>query len=60
MVVVVKIPGIGGAFRILSEFRELSLCGPFGPCFMSNNHFHYSLINESYYDMTQCVTVSFL
>ncbi len=36
MIVGVKIPGIGGGFSILSDFGELSLCGPYGcchPCF---------------------------
>ncbi len=30
-------PGIGVVFRILINFRELSFCGPYGPCF-----FHWS------------------
>ena len=29
MVAGVKMPCIGGAFRILSDFRTLSFCGPF-------------------------------
>ena len=27
------IPGIGGGFWILIDFRELNFCGPCGPCF---------------------------
>ncbi len=34
MVSGVKLPGIGGEFKILSDFRELSFCGPFGSCFV--------------------------
>ena len=26
-------PGIGVGYWILSDFRELGFCGPFGPCF---------------------------
>ena len=33
MIAGVKIPCIGGGFRVLNDFRELSFCGPFGPCF---------------------------
>ena len=29
MVAGVKMPGIGGGFGNLSDFRELSFCGPF-------------------------------
>ena len=32
MVAGVKLPGIGGLFKILSAFREPSFCGPCGPC----------------------------
>ena len=37
-------PGIGGGFRILSDFRELSFCGPCGPCF---NNYHYIILKDS-------------
>ncbi len=32
----VNMPGISGGLRILSDFRELSFCGPYGPCFKEN------------------------
>ncbi len=34
MVTGLKMTGIGGGFRILSDLRELSLGGPCGPCFL--------------------------
>ncbi len=36
MVAGVKMPGIGGVFGILNDFRELSCCGPCGPFFYMN------------------------
>ncbi len=30
-------PGIGEGFRILGDFKELSLCGPCGPCFLKHH-----------------------
>ena len=33
MIAGVKMPGISWEVWILSDFRELSLWGPFGPCF---------------------------
>ncbi len=35
MVIRVEIPGIGGAFLILSNFKELSFCGPCVPYFIN-------------------------
>ncbi len=38
----VKIPCIGEEFLILSDLRELSTCGPCGPCFV----YQYELVNH--------------
>ncbi len=38
MVAGMKMPGIGArVFCILSDFRELSFCGPCGPCYIKKN-----------------------
>ena len=42
MVVEGKMPGIGEEFLILSDIRELSTCGPCGPCFV----YQYELVNH--------------
>ncbi len=34
-------PYIVGSFDFLSDFRELSFCGPCGPCLTNFSHWHF-------------------